>query len=116
MKCKECGNLYRLKNTDSCGVGVCSYPSSYVEVNIENDCLFTPSPYTCKDCDHYRTHDTACMTAKADDLVGDCPGFVDNKKVDMYNIMVDWKLRGFNVKDKLEEVYKEFEEEFKAPF
>jgi len=72
----------------------------------------------CKNC-HRFGNDTACMTAAADDLVCQnghmCIGFVDKHEVNVSAALYDWAMRGYNIREKLEEIVNNFEKEFKSP-
>lgn len=42
MKCKNCKYKTNIVNTSETGSAICSYPSSWFPVNIEDNCHFIP--------------------------------------------------------------------------
>lgn len=113
MKCKDCKHCKYIGNTEETRQGLCSAVLSYFPVVIDNQCVFKPKRYKCDDCDRLY-NDTACFTCRPEDSAYYknklCSGFIDKKEVDVMNALVDWKLRGYNIEEKLEKVLKEFKE------
>lgn len=118
MKCKDCKHCKYIGNTEETRQGLCNAVLSYFPVVIDNQCVFKPKRYKCGDCDRLY-NDTACFTCRPEDSAYHknklCAGFIDKKEVDVMNALVDWKLRGYNIEEKLEKVLKEFKEN-KIPF
>lgn len=118
MICKNCERCVRIGNTEEAGQGICSFPNEYIPVDINSECLFAPKPYTCGDCDRLDS-DAACMTCRAEDSAYHrehlCGGFIDKKEVAILDGLIDWKLRGYDVKQKLEELIQEASE-YETPF
>lgn len=94
MICKDCPKLSKIANTEESRMGICMRSSNWLDVCIDNECLFTPKPHTCSDCWHFVTHDSACMTAEANDEI--CCGFEDKRYYDMVEILFDWINRGYS--------------------
>ncbi len=121
MQCKKCNNLRKINNTDETGQALCSYNDYFRPINIndERECIWLPKPYTCGDCEHYRTDDAACFTCRKDDSAYNkgelCAGFEDTKEWELYNIIIEWTLRGYDVKYKLDTIYAQFIKEYKYP-
>lgn len=42
MKCKNCKYKTNIANTSETGSAICSYPSSWFPINIEDNCHFIP--------------------------------------------------------------------------
>lgn len=97
MKCgKDCKFFNEIANTDEC---ICSKYHSFELVPIGMDCPLEPKPYRCGDCVHFIEGDYACMTAKADDIVNGCPGFIDDRYYQMALTIADWIKRGLNYEE-----------------
>ena len=113
MKCKDCKHCKYIGNTEETRQGLCSAVLSYFPVVIDNQCVFKPKRYKCDDCDRLY-NDTACFTCSPEDSAYHknklCAGFIDKKEVDVMNALVDWKLRGYNIEEKLEKVLNNFKE------
>lgn len=87
MKCKNCKYKTNIANTSEKGSAICSYPSSWFPVNIEDNCHFIPEKkeITCSDCS--RLHeDMACFSCAEDDSAifnGQlCRGFIDKRRIE----------------------------------
>lgn len=112
MICEECKQFQPIGNTAETGKGLCKMNDDYMPCDAKSECLFAPKPYTCKDCDRYK-NDFACFTVGADDPVfdeetqTDCSGFIDKKEVELLNIFFEWKMRGINIQEKIDEAFKE---------
>ena len=120
MKCKDCKYMKTIANTDETGSAICGYPMSFFPIDVNDECHYAPKPLTCKDCDRFG-NDWACMTALEDDpVIGEnghpCGGYIDRKETELYNILADWKMRGYNYRGKLFDVSQRFEEEFVVPW
>jgi len=99
-KCKECARFLNIENTKETGMGLCSFPNSYFEVNQENDCVYIPKSYVCGDC--ARLHfDDGCMTCQENDSAYHnghiCGGFIDRRQENVEDALYDWKLRGYDI-------------------
>ena len=55
MKCKNCKYKTNIANTSETGSAICSYPSSWFPINIEDNCHFIPEKkeITCSDCSRF---------------------------------------------------------------
>ena len=94
LKCKNCKYKTNIANTSETGSAICSYPSSWLPVNIEDNCHFIPEKreLTCSDCS--RLHeDMACFSCAEDDSAifnGQlCRGFIDKRKEEIGKILLD---------------------------
>ena len=94
LKCKNCKYKTNIANTSETGSAICSYPSSWFPVNIEDNCHFIPEKkeITCSDCS--RLHeDMACFSCTEDDSAifnGQlCRGFIDKRKEEIGKILLD---------------------------
>ena len=88
LKCKNCKYKTNIANMSETGSAICSYPSSWFPVNIEDNCHFIPEKkeITCSDCS--RLHeDMACFSCSEDDSAifnGQlCRGFIDKRKEEL---------------------------------
>ena len=76
---------------------ICSYPSSWFPVHIEDNCHFIPSKVelTCGDCARLG-EDTACLGCVADDSAMEdgelCFGFIDKREEELQDILMFWKV------------------------
>lgn len=106
MQCKDCFNLIRIQNTDECRQAICSVGNNWQPVNIDNECLYAPKQYTCKDCDHF-DNDYACMTAEPDDDASSCAGFYPKEYNTLFKIAINFMQHGLNVEKEFMNAYKE---------
>lgn len=116
MICRNCPRFTKINNTDTCGIGLCTYLDSFFEVGIDDSCIFVKDKYTCGDCDHYRKNDPACFTCRVGDEVGDCSGFVDANESVVYEALTDWALRDMDYEAKITSIVNKFKAEFEKPF
>ena len=95
LKCKNCKYKTSIANTSETGSAICSYPSSWFPVNIEDNCHFIPEKkeITCSDCSRLY-EDMACFSCSEDDSAifnGQlCRGFIDKRKEEFIKDLHDF--------------------------
>lgn len=115
MKCKECKYKNNVANTEETGTAICSYPSSWFPVHLEDNCHFIPEKkeLTCGDCARLG-EDTACIGCTTSDSAYYkdelCDGFIDKKEDEFNKILMFWKVQGFYNRDKINKMLDEFEQ------
>lgn len=121
LKCKNCKYKTNIANTSETGSAMCSYPSSWFPINIEDNCHFIPEKkeITCSDCSRLY-EDMACFSCSEDDSAifnGQlCRGFIDKRKEELNSILMFWKVQGFYDREKINELIDEFEQFYDSFF
>lgn len=110
MICKDCKHFLKIENTESTRQGLCTYFDYLSPVIIDQNCVYLKGPYTCKDCARFGK-DFACMTCEAEDK--SCSAFIDKYEEIVERALFDWKMRGFNIKEKVIDIVDHFEKTFK---
>ena len=95
--CKTCKYRINIQNTEETGNALCSRPSSWFPIKIEDKCHYLPQKrrYTCSDCSHYGS-DFGCIGVKPDEepYWGEdnhlCVEFEEKYTNDFYGILSAW--------------------------
>ena len=111
MKCSECQSFRRIGNTDETRQGLCAHSTSYFPVDMDKECVLFPAyEPKCKNCGRF-AWDTACMTCDEEDSAIHsghlCSGFIDMDEEKIVNILVQWRARGIDIQEKLNECMKQ---------
>lgn len=115
MKCKDCKHKRNIANTEQTGSAICTYPSSWFPVDIDDNCHFIPEKkeLTCGDC-ACLGEDFACSCCLPQDSAyfnGElCPGFIDKKEEEFSKILMFWKVQDFYDREKIVDLIDRFEE------
>lgn len=118
MKCKDCKYKNNVTNTDETGCAICSYPSSWFPVHIDDNChyILEKKELTCGDCARLG-EDFACLDCLAEDSAyGDdalCSGFVDKKEEELSKILMFWKVHDFYDRERINDLIDRFEESYR---
>ena len=121
LKCKNCKYKTTIANTREIGLAICSYPSSWFPVNIEDSCHFIPEKkeITCSDCSRLY-EDMACFSCSEDDSAifnGQlCKGFIDKREEELNSILMFWKVQGFYDREKINELIDKVEQLYDSFF
>ena len=118
MKCKDCKFKRNISNTDTLGIAICSYPSSYFIVNIEDNCHFIPDKeeLKCGDC-YWLKNDWGCVgceeteSAYRDGKL--CSSYLDRQEIVFSDILLFWKYKGIYDRNHIIELIDEFEAAYK---
>ncbi len=118
MKCRNCKYKNDVANTGECNKGLCSYPTSWFPIDLDDDCHFIPKveELKCKDCWHLH-NDYACFSCDEEDSAYDdgelCWMFEDLKKDDFSAILMFWKTHGLYDREKINEMLDDFEKRYR---
>ena len=115
MKCKDCKYKNNIANTEKTGSAICSFPSRWFPVNIDDNCHYIPEKkkLTCGDCSRLG-EDFACLNCLEEDSAynddGLCRGFVDKQEEEFSKILMFWKVHEIYDREKINELINKFEE------
>ena len=118
MKCKDCKYKNNVANTEETGNAICSYPSSWFPVHLDDNCHYIPErkELTCGDCARLG-EDFACIGCFAEDSAYDddelCSSFADKKEEELNEILMFWKVHDFYDREKINGLIDKFEESYR---
>lgn len=118
MKCKDCKYKNNVANTAETGCAICTYPSSWFPVHIDDNCHYIPEKMelTCGDCSRLG-EDFSCSDCLAEDSAYNddelCSGFVDKKEEEFSKILMFWKVHDFYDREKINDFIDKFEESYR---
>ena len=118
MKCRDCKYKNNVASTDGHDRGICSYPTNWFPIDLDDSCHFIPEAeeLKCKDCWHLN-NDLGCFMCDEEDsayINGElCRMFEDLKKDDFSSILMFWKTHGLYDREKINEMLDDFERRYR---
>lgn len=102
MKCQECNNFQEINNTNTTGQGICSAGTYWSPVNVNDECGFMPTPFTCENCGN--KDEGLCFPEIDGKIAENCCGFYDQRMNEIGSIILDWKIRGMDYQNMINKI------------